>query len=831
MAERRIDPERMAAVPFGTSGLTSEHAAEHLRQYGANDILETVRHPWLALLADTARDPMVWFLFGTGVLYALLGDTTEAITLLALIAPLVGMDVFLHRRTQASTAGLAGRLATSARVWRDGACVTLPSRDIVPGDLLQLESGDNIPADGVWIDVADVQADESALTGETWPVAKSAARALRDGGKADDDGGLALADGALWGWAGTRLLLGRGTLRVVYTSKDTEYGEIVQSTAEGAHATTPLQAAIARLVTRLSVGAAILCLLLAAVRLAQGKGWTDALLSAVTLAVAALPEEFPVVFTFFLGVGVFRLARRQALVRRAVSVENIGRISVICSDKTGTLTEGRPRVTTYVPATGASEDDVARIAAWASHNAGGDPLDAALCAAAAARGGSAATMPGEAVAVFPFTEDRRRATVAVRDAGGILCAMKGAVETVVTLCEEGDGTDWPARAAALSAHGAKVVAVAQCRVGAPPEDEPGEGFTLLGLVAVEDPIRPEVPEAIATARRLGIHTIMVTGDHPATASAVARALGLGGGDAPRAILGDDVDAWLARPHGDEAPALDVVARAKPAQKLALVRGLQQRGALVAVTGDGVNDVPALQAADVGIAMGERGTRSAREAAAIVLLRDSFATIVHAIGEGRQLAHNLEHSFSYLLVVHIPLVLSAALVPLVGLPLLFLPVHIVWLELLVHPTALLAFQLPAHDGAASSTPTRSFYAPALARRVLGASAWLTLALGLGYWRSLGHFHDVEHARAMAMAVLTLGSATTGAVLTRLATTASRVVCALTAAISVGLIQLSLASDPLRLHALHWDDWALAAAVNVVLALWLWPAGRETVGGRR
>lgn len=828
MAERRITGDRLAAVPFGASGLSAADAADRLRQFGPNDILETVRHPWLALLADTARDPMVWFLLGTGILYFLLGDTTEAITLLALIAPLVGMDVFLHRRTQASTAGLAGRLATTARVWRDGACVTLPSRDLVPGDLIALDAGDNIPADGVWIETADVQADESALTGETWPVPKLPALALRDG-RPHDDGEIALADGALWGWAGTRLLLGHGTLRVVYTATDTEYGEIVQSTTEGAHASTPLQRAIARLVTQLSIGAGLLCALLACVRLAQGKGWTDALLSAVTLAVAALPEEFPVVFTFFLGVGVFRLARRQALVRRAVSVENIGRISVICSDKTGTLTEGRPRVTTYMAAAPASEDDVVRLAAWASHNAGGDPLDAALCAAAQARGTVAAEP--ESLAVYPFTEDRRRATVAVRAVGEIVCAMKGAAETVIDLCAlaDADRADWLGRAATLSSHGAKVVAVASRRLDAAPESEPEDGFVLAGLVAVEDPVRPEVPEAITTARRLGIHTIMVTGDHPSTATAVARALGLGGAS-PHAILGDEVEAWLARPHtAGVAPELDVVARAKPTQKLALVRGLQQRGALVAVTGDGVNDVPALQAADVGIAMGERGTRSAREAAAIVLLRDSFATIVHAIGEGRQLAHNLEHSFSYLLVVHVPLVLSAALVPLVGLPLLFLPVHIVWLELLVHPTALLAFQLPAHDGDDSS-PTRSFFPRPLARRILGASGWLTVALALGYWRSLGHLHDVEHARAMAMAVLSLGSATTGAVLTRLATRAARVVCGVTAAISVALIQLPLASDPLRLHALHADDWSLAGGVCAVLALWLWPASRRSVGGR-
>ena len=339
----RIFPLARIAGLSHDQGLTTPEAAARRARHGANDVVEVARHPWWTLAGDTARDPMLWFLVTTSALYAGIGETMEAATLAAAIVPLAAMDAYLHRRTSASTAGLRSRLAARARVVRDGGEVELAASEVVPGDLVIVAPGEFVPADGVIVACEEVQVDESTLTGESVPVRK---RALPWPPTSGDEPRVAFEH---WSFAGTRVLAGRARLRVAYTGAETLYGEIVRAVASGSAARTPLQSAITDLVGVLSAVAGVACVVLALVRVAQGHGWIDALVSALTLAVAALPEEFPVVFTFFLGVGVYRLARRHALVRRAAAVENIGRVTTICSDKTGTLTEGRLVLAHHVP--------------------------------------------------------------------------------------------------------------------------------------------------------------------------------------------------------------------------------------------------------------------------------------------------------------------------------------------------------------------------------------------------------------------------------------------------------------------------------------------------
>ena len=816
MLRRALPAERLPELWLSERGLAQAEADERRRRFGPNDIAEAPGGALRALAADTAKDPMLWFLALTSVLYAAVGQRVEALTLLVAIVPLVGMDAFLHRRTRASTEGLQSRLAASARVVRDGVARDVPATEVVVGDLVRVATGEPFPADGVVVAGAGLQADESALTGEAYPVPKAPLAAP------PRDGPEPAVEHEHWGLAGTRLLTGAATLRVAYTGGATVYGEIVRSAVRGAHALTPLQGAIRSLVTVLLAAASVVCLIMAFARLRQGHGWLDALVSAVTLASAALPEEFPVVFTFFLGVGVYRLARRQALVRRAVSVENIGRISCICADKTGTITEGRLSLTHLLPAPGVPERRLRVLAALASRSESGDPLDAAILREAADAG--ARGLPVDLVATFPFTEGRRRESAIVRDADGALIAVtKGATEVVLAMCELGDEerAAWDREVGELAASGHKVIACAWRALDAgvwPGGDELARGLRLAGLLAFEDPVRDGVAHAVGLCREAGIHTIMVTGDHPLTARAVAREIGLGG-EAPAVIAGDEIEARVARGEGATLRRVDVIARAAPAQKLALVRALQEAGEVVAVTGDGVNDVPALQAADVGIAMGERGTRSAREVAAIVLLDDNFRTIVRAVGEGRQLFQNLRASFQYLLMIHIPLVITAAFIPLAGYPLLYLPTHIVWLELIIHPTALLVFQDVAGSGrlarAAARDGTRFF-----SRREWAAiavvGALLTLAVAAGYLASQGERGRVEHGRAMALAVLTLASAALTAALSRLATRTARAVAAGTVALSLVLVQTPALARLLHLEPLHAGDWALAGAVGAGVA---------------
>lgn len=806
---RAIPEDILALLSDREHGLSDAEAAARRLRYGRNDIIEKPPGGLRELVIETARDPMLWFLVITSLLFLWLGDITEALVMLAAVIPLVGMDLYLHRRTAASTAGLRSRLASTALVVRNGSQRLVPADELVPGDLVIVAMGDSFPADGILLSAEQVKVDESSLSGEAWPLRKRAVESELITAQ------NATFDNQYWGMAGTRLLTGSATLRVACTGRQTLYGEIVQSAIAGGHARTPLQQAIAQLVRVLLIAAGIICLLLALVRLHQGYGLVDALLSAVTLAVAALPEEFPVVFTFFLGVGVFRLARRKALVRRAVAVENIGRITAICSDKTGTITEGRLTLTHISPAPEMEHAQLLRIAALASRRDSGDPLDAALLADAPDVNGY------QVVETFPFTEDRKRETAIVREEGSLLAVTKGAPETVLALCDITTETFNAALEAtvAFAAGGHKVIACAWRPLHGEewPGGEPSRDFHYAGLLAFEDPVRDGVAEAVAECVASDIKVLMITGDHPLTATAIAREIGLGSGE-PSVIEAETLEQRLTHDETFALRDIDVVARAIPAQKLRIVRRLQQEGMIVAVTGDGVNDVPALQGADIGIAMGEHGTRSAREVSAIVLLDDNFRTITDAIAEGRQLFRNLQLSFAWLLMVHIPLVITAALIPLLGYPLLYQPIHVVWLELIIHPTALLVFQrLPARHITAGKRPVNRFFNRVEWLSIIMVGALLTAIITFSYLRSFGDHGNVEHGRTMAIITLIIGSAALTAVLSGMKTRIAYLIIGVSLFVSVVLIQTPALAKLLHLTPLHWDDWGIAMASALLIAL--------------
>ncbi|MFV8817453.1 cation-translocating P-type ATPase [Haliea sp. E17] len=778
------------------NGLNSAEVEARRSQFGTNAILEATTAGWREVLGDSARDPMIWFLVGISVLFFALGDITEAIVLAVALVPILGMDAWLHRRTRASMEGLAGQLAVSCRVIRDGVICELPSEELVPGDLVVVGASESLPADGIIVAGSDLQVEASALTGESLPLRKAALTTI-SGDSIDD---------VSWGAAGTRLLTGELRLRVVHTGADTLYGQIVRLASAGPRDPTPMQAALRNLVSTLVVASIIMCVALAVARYHQGHGLLDALLSAVTLAVAALPEEFPVVFTAFLGVGVFRLARRKALVRRAVVVENIGRVTAICTDKTGTLTEGSLALVHLCPATGLAEQELLGIAAGASRADSSDPMDLAILSR-----GSAAE--GARLATFPFNEQSRR-EVSVYDipGKGRLAVCKGAPETVLAMStlDETQRANWLAQAEQLAADGHKVLGCARLAISDWHGGEPDRDFTFAGLFAFEDPLRPGVKEAVTQARDAGIRVLMVTGDHPRTAVAIARELGMGDPE-PRVISGDELALRLEREGVAAISGIDVVARCLPARKLDIVSALRSSGEIVAVTGDGVNDVPALQGADIGIAMGERGTRSAREVAPIVLLDDNFRTIVDAIAEGRQLFSNLQLSFAYLLMIHLPLVLTAAFIPWLGYPLLYLPIHVVWLELIIHPTALLVFQqLPAKGPLAPlDRSARPRFFNLRQWLVIGVTGGLlTVLVGAGYAYSLGPGQNVEHARTMALLSLIVASALVTAALSGLGTRSAWIAVAATLCSALVLIPLPSLAALLHLEPLHVDDWILA-----------------------
>jgi Ca2+-transporting ATPase len=744
-------PQDVSALLRDPNGLAAQEVTTRRARHGGNDILAPVKSPWRQLLADTAQDPMIWFLAVMGVLYAAIGEFRDALILAAALLPLVGLDAYLHHRTQASTLGLSQRLAATCRVTRDGALTEIAARDLVPGDLIRLLPGEFVPADAVIIGGSEIQADESSVTGESFPARKAPLPALP---------AVPVTAAENWLLAGTRLLAGTAEARVAHTGAATLYGQIARAASLGGGAVTPLQSAIRRLVGMLLAIAIVFCLALAAIRLWQGYGPLDAVISALTLAIAALPEEFPIVFTFYLGLGVYRLAQRKALVRRAVAVENIGRVTCICSDKTGTLTEGRLGLAHGEPAAGLGLRDLITLAAAAADSASTDPLDLALATALTAADATPFAAPGIRQAAYPFTEARRRECAIFRRQDGSLVAIaKGAPETILAMSTDTVTAKaaWMDRVEHYAAGGHKVIACATKEVDATRWDgaEPDQGFTCIGLLAFEDRLREGVAEAVAACKAVGIRVVVVTGDHPATARAIGTEIGLGGGrplvTKAAELLGAETGAAAAAP---DLARVDVIARAAPEDKLLLVQALQRRGEIVAVTGDGINDVPALQAADIGIAMGERGTQSAREIAAIVLLDDNFRTITRAIAEGRQLFDNLTLSFTYLICFHIALVGTAALIPLLGFPLLYLPIHIIWLELIIHPTALLVFQQPSADGIPyrRKGAAAAFFDRRTGWRLLTVGAVVAGLVLTLFILGLTQLADVGAARALALTAL-------------------------------------------------------------------------------
>ncbi len=793
-----VEAKRRLAV-FGPNELVPEHAATGLRA--------TLRH--------ALTDPMAILLVVAATTYVALGRTEDAVVALVALVPIVGVSLVLELRAERALESLRRLTAPLARAIRDGREEPVPAVDLVPGDAIVLREGDVIPADGRLVSGAELVVDESSLTGESQPITKSV--------RTDDEAAL---------WAGTTVLAGRAVAVLGVTGAKTRYGTIGELVARIAPQPTPLQALIRRLFVRLSAVALVFCVGVVVLELARGHGLADAVIAGVSLAMAAIPEEFPMVFALYLGLGAWRLARDHALVRRLVGVETLGATSVICSDKTGTLTLGTIEVAATWTAPGVSERDLFEHGVLASEPDPYDPLEQAVVRAAALRGVDAARLHARTlVRDHAFDPATRSLTHVWAGETGPRAYAKGALEGLTTLGRTASAVRDAARAAndRLAADGMRVLAVAT----GPAErsaDRAGDesGLTLAGLLAFADPVRPGVAGSIAECRAAGVRVVMITGDHPLTASAIAGAVGLRGA---RVATGDDIDAADDETLRGLVSRTDVFARARPEQKYRLVRALRGAGEVVAMTGDGTNDAPALREADIGIAMGRRGTEVARSAATLVLLDDDFSTIVHAVRDGRRIFDNLRRAFSYLISFHAPLLLSAVLIPLAGAPLLLLPVHLVWLEIVLHPTVALVFEADPADPDVMRRPPRARGTGLLERRRLAAllARGLTLSAAVlaVYLVAIGRGTE-EGARGLAIATLVIGQVLLVFVeraddrpVWRVAIDTNRMILPITAA-SLALLVVALALPPLAvlLHVATpaLDGWLVAAAAAAAATLW-------------
>jgi Ca2+-transporting ATPase len=659
---------------------------------------------------------------------------------------------------------------------------------------------------------ANLAMDESPLTGEAEPQQK----------RPGDAGQV---------FAGSAVLAGQGRALVTTTGRSTRYGEIA-ALVEGDSSPTPLQRRTSRLVRGLALAAVAVAMAVALIQRTRGAPWAEALLAGVILAMAAVPEEFPLVFTLFLSVGAWRLGRRGVLVRRLAAVETLGSTTVVCTDKTGTLTVGRFTLDACVPL-GVAEGRLLEAAILACERHPADPMEAAIVHLAESRG-VRVDQSWALIRDHDFDLVGKHMSHVWRAGGSWQVAAKGALEGVLEHCAitpEG-------RAAAeaenerLAGEGMRVLAVAAVTRATMPEgsdrrtDE--RGLELVGLLGFRDPLRPEVRLAVQECQRAGVRLKLITGDHPTTARTIASAAGIDGAGAP-VVTGPDL-AEMSEP-ARRARIIEgtVFARISPAQKYGIVQVLEEAGEVVAMTGDGINDAPALRRADIGISMGARATGVARAAADMVLLEDDLGAIVSAMREGRCIFRDLQRAFRYLLAFHIPIVALAVVVPLLGLPPLLLPVHLVWLELVVHPVSALAFQGEAGERDPMEAPPRSPRAPLLPRwaviRSTVTGGLLTAAVLGGYLLTFPR--GVEHARAFAVAVLIFGSALLVVVEwrgdARTGVPSSLRFWALCAA-TVGTLAVALylpaAAAVLRLAPLRPAMLAAAAGLAVAAVGWRW-----------
>ena len=732
MAMQSLPTEPVAAAPPTDApephgrGLTSKEAELRLQQYGANEIQRGEGISRWRILVGQFKGALIWLLLAASVLSAALGETTDAIAIAAILVINALVGFLQEYRAERAVLALRAMTAPRARVLRDGHAVLIFARDVVPADVLLLEAGDVVPADARLVEAHELATLEAALTGESTPVEKSTQAAAQHAPLAERHDHVFL---------GTTVASGTGVAEVVATGMKTQLGKIAHLLATTESERTPLQAKLEHVGRSLLVICTGIVIAVAAATLLRGFGWVEVLMSSVSLAVAAVPEGLAAIVTIALAVGVQRMAAQNVLVRKLPAVETLGSTTVICTDKTGTLTTG---VMTVRECWG--PDHRALLFAAAAncdadlgadgHSPSGDPTEIALLFAARERGIARDEIERERPrdAVHPFESERKRMSV-LRSDGTLY--VKGAVETTLPLCLT--GTEGALQANSdMAARGLRVLAVAQ---GSGPEERE---LRLIGLVGIADPPRTEAIEAIARARTAGIRTVMITGDHPVTARAIAREMGiLRAGDSP-----DDV----------------VHARATPEDKLRIVREWKRRGAIVAMTGDGVNDAPALKEAHIGIAMGKTGTEVTREASDMVLTDDNFASIIAAVREGRGIYDNIRKTLVYLLAgncAELAVMLGAAVA---GLALPLLPLQLLWINLVTDGLPALALVMdPVSKDALAREPRRPN------EPMLGRTQWLTVAVtgllqaavtfGVYVWAE--RTRNLQEARNLAFSVLVFG----------------------------------------------------------------------------
>jgi Ca2+-transporting ATPase len=711
-------------------GLSDSEAAQRLAADGPNDLPRPGRRSHLRIIADVLREPMFALLLGASVLYVALGDLSDALVLLLFASMSVTIAVVQQGRSERVLDALRELTSPNALVIRSGQRRRVPGRDVVRGDLLVLAEGDRVPADAALISGDDVQVDESLLTGESLPVRK------RPVSEPPTTPGSPGGDDLPYVFSGTLMIRGIGLAVATATGPRSEIGKIGSSVG-GIVAEPPrLQIQTRRLVLISAAAGLVVSALVVVLYGLLRDSWLEALLAGIAIGMSMLPEEIPLVLTVFMVMGAWRLSQSNVLTRRPTAIETLGAATVLCTDKTGTLTRNQMSVASLQcaaedwqhddgPAAIVSSPALARLldtAHRASEQDALDPMERALTDLAT-RAQIDGPADGELLHEYPLRPQLLAVTrVWTSPHGGPrLVATKGAPEAIAELCRmDRDAVqELHAQVSKLANRGMRVLGVARAELAdsvlpAAPTDLQ---FEFLGLVGFADPLRDTVPDAVRECRSAGIRVVMITGDYPQTARAIARQAGIDDG---QLLTGEQLERLDDAALAQRVPSTTVFARIAPTQKLRIVNALKANGDVVAMTGDGVNDAPALKAAHIGIAMGRRGTDVAREASSIVLLDDDFGSIVRAVRLGRRIHDNLRKAIGYIIAIHVPIAGLALLPILMGLPLLLTPMLIAFLELIIDPACSIMFEAEPDEGDVMNRPPRSPSSSLLSPALLGWS---------------------------------------------------------------------------------------------------------------
>ena len=763
----------LAALDADAAGLNGAEAARRLAQHGPNRLPEARARGPLRRFVAQFHNVLIYVLLGASVVTAGLQHWVDTGVILAVVLANAVIGFIQEGKAEAAMAAIRGMLAPRAAVLRDGQRVTVDGAALVPGDIVLLEAGDKVPADLRVLEARGLAAQEAILTGESVPVEKGVTPVAPD---------APLGDRRSMLWSGTLVTQGTARGLVVATGAGTEIGRIGGLLQGVEQLTTPLVAQMDHFARWLS----FLILLLSALLLVWGyfvahQAFSDVFMAVVGVAVAAIPEGLPAVMTITLAIGVQAMARRNAIVRRLPAIEAIGSVSVICTDKTGTLTRNEmvvavaetPEGTFHIGGDGYAPEgaitpggDLSRLgqAAALCNDAAlrakggvwsveGDPMEGALLAFA---GKVAGTVPADRLDAIPFDSRHRFMAVLTEGAGGRIIHVKGAPERVLAMCGDIDAGDWQQRADALARQGLRVLALGERQDGAGGIDARAleGGLSFLGLVGLIDPPRPEAIAAVAECRAAGIRVKMITGDHAGTAAAIAAQIGLQ--NPHRVLTGADLAAMDDARLAQEVAAVDVFARTSPEDKLRLVTALQANGLSVAMTGDGVNDAPALKRADAGIAMGLKGSEAAKEAADLVLADDNFASIAAAVREGRTVYDNLRKVISWTLPTNMGESSVVVVALLAGLALPVTAVQILWINLITAITLGIALAFEPTEAGTMARPPRPRDAPILSgelvwRVVLAGALFMAATFGI-FLYALDRGHSLALAQTMSMNVL-------------------------------------------------------------------------------